>query len=44
MVTYGGMAKQPVAVPVVSLNLFSCICGVSVYAVVLWLSFYYFSL
>lgn len=37
MVTYGGMAKQPVTVPVVSFNVLMCI-----YGVVLWLSSCYF--
>lgn len=35
MVTYGGMAKQPVILPVVSLNLLNCIYGIYVYTVVL---------
>lgn len=36
MLTYGGMAKQPVTVPVVILNLLNCIYGISVYTMILF--------
>lgn len=44
MVTYGGMAKQPVTVPVVTLYILNCIYGISVYAEVMLsgLSSYFF--